>query len=218
MESLTIVAVLVGAYLLGAVPSGLLIARAYGVPDIRAHGSGNIGATNVWRTIGPRAAVWVYVADIGKGVAAVLVARQIHTGAMNHDLFLVFTTLAVVVGNIFPVYLKFRGGKGVNTSLGAFVVLLTWQTLVCLGIFLVVVTLTRYISLGSMIAASCLFVILILEKYVFAHEVAPVYLILTGFMAAVILLTHRRNVGRLISGTESKFSLSTKSKGADSRG
>jgi glycerol-3-phosphate acyltransferase PlsY len=198
------------AYLLGTVPSGLLISRMFGVHDIRKEGSGNIGATNVWRVIGPRAAIWVYIMDIGKGAAAVLMARGFQQSLVGGDVFLVMCAAAVILGNIFPFYLRFRGGKGVNTALGAVAVLLPVETFICVAVFLTVVSASRFISLGSMAAACSLCPVILVETYMLGIPVPSVYLYLSIMLAFVILIAHRRNIGRLLSGTESRFSFSSK--------
>jgi glycerol-3-phosphate acyltransferase PlsY len=211
MDIVATAAVVLIAYFLGTIPFGLLIARLYGISDIRKHGSGNIGATNVWRLAGPKAAVWVYILDIGKGAAAVSIARLFHPDLVSHDVLLVIAAVSVVLGNIFPFYLKFKGGKGVNTTLGAIVSMLPIEALICLGLFAIIVSLTRYISLGSIIGACALFPVLLVEKYLFDKPVAMVYLYLSILIALVILVTHRQNIVRLLSGTENRFSFSSKS-------
>jgi glycerol-3-phosphate acyltransferase PlsY len=210
MEVTTTVVPIAVAYFLGAIPTGLIIARLFGIRDIREHGSGNICATNVWRVIGPRAAVWVYVFDIGKGVAAVMIARQFDQTLVDRDLFLVICAVMAVLGNIVSIFLRFKGGKGVNTSLGAVMTLLPWETLIAVGVFFVFVLLFKYISLGSMLGACSLSVALLVEKFILDKPVAPVYLCLAAGLAAVILISHRQNIGRIIRGTENKFSLSSR--------
>jgi glycerol-3-phosphate acyltransferase PlsY len=197
------------AYLLGAVPFGLLVARTFGVKDIRREGSGNIGATNVWRVAGWKAAILAYLLDIGKGAGAILIAGTFAAGAIDHDLLLVLAAVAVALGSIFPVYLRFRGGKGVSASLGAVVIMLPLETLICLGVFLVVVLLTRYISLASMTAALGLVLVLLVEILALDRPVAAVYLYFSVGLALVIIWAHRHNIGRLTAGKESRFSLSS---------
>lgn len=211
MDIVAVAAVVLIAYLLGTIPFGLLIARLYGISDIREVGSGNIGATNVWRLAGPKAAVWVYLLDIGKGAAAVFIARLFHQGLVSHDVLLVIAAVCAVLGNIFPFYLKFKGGKGVNTTLGAIVSMLPIEALICVGLFGIIVSLTRYISLGSIIGACALCPVILIEKYLFDKPVAMVYLYLSILIALVILVTHRQNIVRLLSGTESRFSFTSKS-------
>ncbi len=193
------------AYFIGAVPFGLLVARFYGVADIRKEGSGNIGATNVWRVAGGGAALWVYLLDIGKGVMAILIARQFASTLLPHDYLLVLCAIAAVIGNIFPLYLGFKGGKGVNTSLGVMIMLLPVETLICLVVFLLVVFVFRFISLGSITAAVSLFLVVVIEKYLMAVEISSIYLYLTFFLGVMVIISHRQNIRRLLSGTENRF-------------
>jgi glycerol-3-phosphate acyltransferase PlsY len=210
---MVIAAPIIMAYLLGSIPFGFLVSRVFGVGDIRRHGSGNIGATNVWRVVGRRAAAWTYVGDIGKGAAAVLLARY-WSGAFDVtpdiiDPLLVATALAAVTGHMFPVYLRFRGGKGVSTALGGVMVLLPLESLAGLLVFVLVVAFSRYISLGSMAGAVSLGVVVVTEKYLLQRDIAVIYVGLAAVLAVLIVLTHRHNIGRLLSGTENKFSLSS---------
>lgn len=198
------------SYLLGAVPVGLLVARMAGVDDVRRLGSGNIGATNVWRVVGWRAAIWVFFGDIGKGVLSVFVGRyfaqHFGPGFLSYEVLLVFCGLAAVLGQVFPVYLNFRGGKGVNTALGVLVSLLPVQTLLSLAVFLIVAVATRYVSLGSVCAAVALCVVLTGQVLFEDQPPAPIYLLLGFLLAALVIFTHRHNISRLLSGTESRFS------------
>lgn len=195
-------------YLLGALPSGLLVARLFGIADIRQHGSGNIGATNVWRVAGGKAAAWVYLIDIGKGAAAVLIAREFHQSLFGRDLFLVLVAAATVVGNLFPAFLKFKGGKGVNTALGVMLILLPIQTLVALVVFFAVVLSSRMISLGSISATAAFLAVLLIEHFGMHQPVALPYLVVAALLLLAVLFSHRKNIGRIIAGTESRFSLS----------
>jgi acyl phosphate:glycerol-3-phosphate acyltransferase len=210
MQAALCIGILVGAYLLGGIPFGLLVARAYGMPDIRRHGSGNIGATNVWRVVGRKAAIWVYLLDIGKGVAAVLLAKMIEQTLLPQDTFLVLVAAAAVCGHVFSPYLGFRGGKGVNTGLGVMLVLLPLELLIGFVVFMVVVAISRYISLGSIAGAATLPAVILLERELLGKTVAPIYLYLAILLAILVVYTHRKNIGRLVTGTESRFSLSSK--------
>ncbi|PWB72609.1 acyl-phosphate glycerol 3-phosphate acyltransferase [candidate division GN15 bacterium] len=205
-------AVFLLAYLLGAIPFGLLVARWFGISDIRSHGSGNIGATNVWRVAGPRAAIWVYILDIGKGVAAVLIARAVSQTWLPRDTFLVLTALAAVLGHVFPVYMRFKGGKGVNTGLGVIATLLPLEALICFLIFVIVVALSRYISLGSIVGSISLASLVGIERQLLGRQIAVIYLYLTIALAVLVILTHWKNIGRILQGTESRFSFSGGSK------
>lgn len=206
-----VVTVLLAAFVIGGVPFGLLIARAYGVRDIREHGSGNIGATNVWRVVGRNAALWVYLLDIGKGVVAVLIARLVDQSIMPRDIFLVLSAVAAVFGHIFSPFVGLKGGKGVNTALGVLLVLLPVEGLISFGVFVMVVAISRYISLGSVVAATTLFSVVLFERLFLVHDLNSIYIALTSVLLMTIIYTHRENIKRLINGTESKFSLTSRS-------
>lgn len=197
------------AYLLGAIPVGLLVARQFGINDIREHGSGNIGATNVTRVLGFKAAIWVYLGDMGKGVLTVSLARLLtgSIGALDADLFLVLVGLVTMLGNIFPVYLRFRGGKGVNVAFGVMLSLLPYESLLSIGIFGIIFLLSRYVSLGSLCGGLTLSLIVAVERYVLVTGIADVYVVLSFLLTLTIFVTHRQNIARLFSGTESKAQL-----------
>ena len=190
-------------YLLGSIPFGYLLVRIFKGEDVRAIGSGNIGATNVARK-SPALGVATLVLDAAKGLAAVLAARLLFSGPQQQ---LIMTTAAffAVLGHLFPVWLKFRGGKGVATSLGAFV-LLTPKSILCLVVvFLLVAVAFRYVSLGSVaVAAAFPLLAWALREYVDSRQ-----LILITLVSALVIWKHRQNIGRLASGKESK--LGTKS-------
>ena len=164
---LTIVTVILVAYLIGAIPFALLVARAFGIPDIRKVGSGNVGATNVHRTLGWKASAWVFLADTGKGAGAVLLVRHVNQALIPVDVFLALAALAAILGHIYPVYLMFRGGKGVLTALGSLCVLMPVPALICFTVFLLVTIAFRYISLGSICGAIACPVVLAVQQVVF---------------------------------------------------
>jgi glycerol-3-phosphate acyltransferase PlsY len=194
------------AYLVGAVPFGLLVARIFGVRDIRKVGSGNIGATNVLRTLGIKAAVWVYLLDIGKGALVVLLAGLVFRDSPQPELYSVGVGVAAILGHIFPVYLKFKGGKGVATAAGVLAVLLPLETLIALVVFLAVVLSTRYVSVASMAAALSLPLTILVEQNLCEREVSQVFWLLAVAIGVFVPLTHARNVRRLLAGTENRFS------------
>lgn len=206
------------SYLLGAVPFGLIIARIAGVKDIRKLGSGNIGATNVWRIAGAKIALWVFVCDIGKGVAAVLMARfaynQFAISIVSFEFFLAVCGMAAVIGHVYPVYIKFRGGKGVNTALGVMATLLPTQTAISFAAFILTLLLSRYVSLGSIIAAVTLFAALLAQKFALNQPVSITYLGMTFVLGILVILAHRKNIVRIISGTENRFSFRSRASGA----
>ena len=202
------------AYLVGAIPFGIIISRLFGIKDIRDEGSGNIGATNVWRIVGFKAAVWVFIADIGKGAVAILMASAVYhnfdLSFHSLELFLAVCGAAVVIGHIFPVFLKFKGGKGANTTLGIAATLLPIHSLICVAVFVTVLLLTKYVSLGSIIAAAVLSLSLIFEKFILGHAVSNVYLIMTSVLTVLVIVAHRGNISRIIAGNEKVFSFSVK--------
>lgn len=198
-------------YVLGAIPAGLLVARAAGIDDIRRHGSGNIGATNVWRVAGGKVAVWVYVFDIGKGMLAILIAREFDQSLIGRDIFLVICACATVVGNLFPVFLRFRGGKGVNTALGVMLILMPIETGIAILVFMTVVLVSRMISLGSMVATAGLLITVLVKQYALHYPVAIAYQVVAALLLLAVLYSHRKNIGRIIAGTENRFSLSRRS-------
>jgi glycerol-3-phosphate acyltransferase PlsY len=217
-----ILATVVAAYLIGAIEFALIVCRIFRVGDIRKKGSGNIGATNVWRVAGFKVAVWVFVGDIGKGAVAVLLARFVAAtygvSPMSVDLFVVSCALAAILGHMFPVYHRFKGGKGVNTALGAVATMLPIEALISFGVFVVVVLAFRYVSLGSIIGAFTLLVVVLIEKFAMQIQVASVYIYLAAALAALILVAHRQNISRLAAGTENRFSFSSKARGEAGNG
>lgn len=185
------------AYLIGAIPFGYLLVRFKTGEDVRSKGSGNIGATNVLRTTGRAAAVATLVLDIGKGLLAVWLAGKLtdrSPAAMS------LAALAVMAGHAYPVFLKFRGGKAVASFIGAFLVLTPVPLLAALLLFVIVVAATRYISLGSIVAAGSL----PLAVYLIEHP--PPAVLLASLIAAVfIIYRHSANIQRLRAGTEHVF-------------
>ena len=193
--------------LLGSIPFGYLLVRVFKGEDVRTSGSGNIGATNVARK-SPALGVATLLLDAAKGLTAVLVARVLFSGPHQQ---LIMTTAAffAVVGHLFPVWLKFRGGKGVATSLGAFI-LLTPKSILCLFVlFLLIAVAFRYVSLGS-VAVAAAFPLLAWALHEYAD---PRQLVLIALVSALVIWRHRQNIGRLATGTESKLGskLETKS-------
>ncbi len=206
-----------GAYVLGTIPFGLLVPKLFGVSDIRQHGSGNIGATNVWRTLGFKVAIWVFIGDIGKGVLAVLLASWVALSWANLTIpvesLLVIAGVAAIIGHIFPFYLHFKGGKGVNTALGVMVTLLPVYAVIALLVFLGILGIFRFVSLASMIAAVSLFVSVLCGRFLFHQTVPLLYIIVAFFVAGVVIYAHRANISRLLQGTEYRVSFAGKNKG-----
>jgi acyl phosphate:glycerol-3-phosphate acyltransferase len=187
------------SYLLGSIPFGYLLVRIFKGEDVRGSGSGNIGATNVART-SPVLGAATLLLDASKGVAAVLVARVLFSGS-HHPLILTTAAFFAVVGHLFPVWLKFRGGKGVATSLGAFL-LLTPKSILCMVIlFLLIAVAFRYVSLGS-IAVAAAFPLLVWALREYADDRQLIFITL---ISALVIWRHRQNIGRIAAGTESKL-------------
>jgi glycerol-3-phosphate acyltransferase PlsY len=183
------------AYLLGSIPFALLVARRVGGVDLRAAGSGNVGAANVLRTTTKSTAAMVLMLDVGKGAAAVAAARLAGAG----DAGTAGAAVAAVAGHIYPIWLRLRGGKGVAVACGAFAVLAPIATAVATGIFVVAVWATRYISLGSVLASASL------APLADAGGAPPVVTAAAAGAAALVIFRHRGNLVRLVRGTERRI-------------
>jgi glycerol-3-phosphate acyltransferase PlsY len=186
--------VIVLAYLIGSIPFALLLARRFGAADLRRVGSGNLGAANVMRASGVTAGLLVAALDMTKGAASVWLARDSSSAVVSAA-----AGVAAIVGHIYPLWLRFRGGKGVATACGVFAVLTPLAVPPALAVFVAVVWLTKYVSLGSVVASIALAPL----AYAFGSP-APVVLAATG-AAILIVFRHRSNVLRLRSGTERRF-------------
>lgn len=188
------------SYLLGAVPFGLVVGRLFGGVDVRQYGSGNMGATNVLRTAGRRAGILVLMLDLGKGAGAVALAWWL---VPHSNIAEVAAALAAMVGHNWSVYIRFRGGRGVATGLGG-LLMLSWQVaLISLAVFLVVVALSRYVSLGSILGACSSLIVMI--PFVLVRWEPWEYLIYGLVVAPLITLQHRDNIGRLVAGKERRL-------------
>ena len=179
------------AYLMGSIPFAQLLSKRRGI-DLRRVGSGNVGASNVLRTLGVRPAVLAMMLDAVKGTVAVLIAQRLTNGVAAP----VAAGLASMIGHVYPVWLRFRGGKGVATAAGAFAVLTPVAAVAALGAFLLTVAVTRFISVGSMVAA------LTLAAWAIASDAPSIVGIGAAIGAALVLIGHRANVLRLVAGTE----------------
>jgi len=204
MTSLFIIVAVV-AYLLGSIPFGYLLVKVFRGEDVRLSGSGNIGATNVARSGAKGLGITTLVLDALKGSCAValalLLARKESSACCFPTLQLMATAaLAAVLGHVFPVWLRFKGGKGVATALGVFMVLFPKAILVALAIFILVVVVTRYVSLGSVLGA--------ISFPIAAYFLQPtdwVSLVLASTVSLIVVLKHHENIRRLLAGTESRF-------------
>jgi glycerol-3-phosphate acyltransferase PlsY len=201
---LTPLLIFIVSYLLGSIPFGVLIAKFLGGYDVRKAGSGNIGATNVARVVGPAAGILTLLLDAAKGWFAVWLAARIMHG---EALVMVLTGWFAMLGHCFPVWLRFRGGKGVATAAGVFAALCPAAMLAALILFVLVVGFWRYVSLGSIAAAAA---IPLLVYLLWApHFAPPVSVTLISLViAALVVYQHRGNIARLARGEEPKFSFS----------
>lgn len=199
------------AYLIGSVNFSVILSKKFAGFDVREKGSGNAGTTNMLRSVGKKAAAITLICDILKGVVAIGIAILLgYIPEMNKELLLQIAGVAVILGHTFPVFFGFKGGKGVATSLGV-LLLSNWQIgLICLVFALVLMILTRMVSVGSC-AAAILFPVLTLfinEHYTVLTEgkSGNVYFIYSVILAIIVLFNHRENIKRLLNGTENKIS------------
>ena len=195
------------AYLLGSISFSVIISKKMAGFDVREKGSGNAGTTNVLRTVGKRASIVTLICDILKGVVAILVAYivgLIIKDGVDKPLLIQLAGLAVIIGHTFPIFFGFKGGKGIATALGVLVIT-NWNIgLICLVFALVLMTLTKMVSLGS-ITAAILFPILIMFMPHNAYLVDGNYIIYSILLAVLVVFNHRANVKRLLTGTENKI-------------
>jgi acyl phosphate:glycerol-3-phosphate acyltransferase len=196
MDALFAATYLIGAYLIGAIPFGLLFGKALGGVDVRGVGSGNIGATNVLRAAGKKAAILTLVADCLKGFIPVLLAAML----FSDELLSVLSGMATILGHSFPVYLKFKGGKGVATSFGVVFAVAPGTGLVCLLAWAAAAVLWRFSSLSALLS----FALYPLVTF-FVHGDSKPQAVLSLFVFGMIYYRHRENIRRLISGTETKI-------------
>jgi len=185
------------AYLLGAIPFGYLLTRFVTGKDVRSEGSGNIGATNVMRSAGRAAGIATLVLDMAKGYAAVWIAGWLTDGSSG---WMADAALAVMVGHAFPIFLGFKGGKAVATFFGAFLCLTPIPALAAMIVFVITVTVTRYISAGSVLAAATFPLAVWLIQHATLNEV-----IVAVIAAGIVVYRHKENLGRIRAGKESVF-------------
>jgi len=195
------VALILGAYLMGSVPWGLLVTRLAGTADIRQNGSGNIGATNVNRVAGPALGLLTLVGDAGKGALPVLLVFCALRSPSNLEAsVLALTALAAFFGHLFPIYLKFKtGGKGVATTAGSYAILSPAACLICLLIFVAMVLWTRRVSIGSLSSSAALPI----SVWLMTHSLP--FALAAGIAALFIFFRHSGNIRRILAGTEPKL-------------
>jgi len=199
------------AYLLGSIPTGFLLILFFRKQDIRSIGSGNIGATNVLRSAGKGLGAVTFILDVLKGATSVWVGALVASlliPAMPHRDAQALAALFAVLGHVFPVWLRFRGGKGVATAFGVFLVAAPWAAVASIAVFAVVLAISRYVSLASIIGATCFPVF----AYFLVHgDRPPFYLAVQAAVALLIIVKHHQNIRRLLAGTESRLGQKRKS-------
>ena len=208
-----VISLLIG-YVFGLLQSGYLYGKFVKNTDIRQHGSGNAGSTNILRVFGVKSALIVFLGDFFKAVVAMFIVRKLFGGAGNGDLYAMYAALGVTLGHDFPFYMNFKGGKGIASMAGILTAMDLRITAVCLLIFVAVVYLTRFVSLGSILVSIAFGVMNIYFCWKGYYNVLPgncpeVYAI-TLFLTGLAIQRHHANIGRLLSGTENKISFSKK--------
>ncbi len=191
------------AYLIGSIPTALIVSRKFFGVDIRDYGSGNMGATNTFRVLGKKYGSIVMLADILKGMLAValynLLPYYLHN-ELERTNFMLALGISAVIGHIFPIYANFKGGKGVATLFGMILAIQPIIAISCVGVFLVVLFLTRYVSLSSMLGAVMLPICVL---WIWNDDVV-LYRVFAILVAAMVILTHQKNIGRILRGVESR--------------
>ena len=203
----TLVVAIIISYLLGSIPTSIITGKALKGIDIREHGSGNAGGTNVFRVMGWKPGVFVMLVDAFKGFVATYWVAQLafNIGIISNDSVQLWCGTAAILGHIWTVFAKFKGGKGVGTAAGMLVALYPLALLICLITFAIIFAITKTVSLGSMSAAVTLPIVLTIFKFGLDKPVSNVLYIFGFFAALLIIFTHRSNIKRLLAGQENKF-------------
>jgi len=203
MYFVLLISIIISAYLLGSIPTAVWVGKGFYGIDIRDYGSKNAGATNTIRVLGWKAGLPVMVVDILKGFAAVTLIRFVQSLAPGTDQFVNFQLIlggTAVIGHIFPVFARFRGGKGVATLFGMALAISPFSTLVCVGVFLITLFLTKYVSLSSILAGFTFPVAVIV---IFRTSVTSM-VVFSIAVSVLLVITHQKNIGRLLRREESK--------------
>jgi len=184
-------------YIIGSIPTGYLVGKIVSKIDIRKYGSGNIGATNVFRTLGVKSAIFVLIVDFMKGfVCAQFISTILVPTYLNHDVAKIICGLCAIIGHNWTIFLNFKGGKGVATTLGVFLALAPLEIGISSIVFLTVVLISKYVSLGSVVSSIIFSILLIIFK-------KPSYILFAGILAtAFIIIRHTSNIKRILQGKE----------------
>ena len=199
--------IIILSYLAGSIPTAIIVSKILMKDDIRNHGSGNAGATNVFRVMGWKPALFVVLVDVGKGVAAVAWIARLGLDIVPMEFILVqiIAGVAAILGHVWTVFAGFRGGKGMGTAFGVLVSLAPWASLITLAVWLIIVFTIRIVSVGSMAAGIVFSAVLVLQRFLFDPTVPNALLILSVILCLLVFFTHRSNIGRLMRGEENRF-------------
>jgi glycerol-3-phosphate acyltransferase PlsY len=222
-KMLNLIAIVTVSYLVGSIPTSIIVSKAARGIDIRDYGSGNAGGTNVMRVLGWKHGVLVILLDALKGVIAVVVVTRIFMGSMpfnnatpfdDFTLVQIIAGIAAVAGHVWTVFAGFKGGKGIATALGMLLMISTVDMLIAVGAFIIVVSISKYVSLGSIVGAIVVPLALVVRENVFNVNIQGYHTILPFIIAVslLVIFTHRKNVVRLLNGSENKISFSGKNK------
>jgi len=214
-------AIIILSYLIGSIPTSIIVSKAVKGIDIRQHGSGNAGGTNVMRVLGWKHGLFVILLDVLKGILVVVVVARLHYGNMpfqnitpfdDFTLVQIIAGISAVVGHIWTIFAGFKGGKGIATALGMLLMIITVDMLIAIGVFVIVVTISRYVSLGSLIGSISVPLSLVIRENVFNVDIQGYHTILPFIIAVSLLVvyTHRKNVIRILDGSENKLSFKKK--------
>jgi glycerol-3-phosphate acyltransferase PlsY len=204
---ITAVSIAISSYLLGSVPFSIMASKIWKGIDIRDYGSKNAGFTNVYRVIGAGPAVIVLALDIAKGMGAVLLLSQLSLDTIPLSLvdLKLLAGLFVILGHVFPIFAGFKGGKGIAAGLGVLLSIIPLEVILALILFVLIVAITRYVSLGSLSATIFIFLALLFEKHYLGCQVPVELIFMMFFLTVFIFFNHRGNIKRLLAGTENKF-------------
>ncbi len=212
---ISIIVVLVTGYLLGAIPFGVIISKRFRGFDLRTKGSGNMGSTNAFRVLGWKLGLMVQILDLAKGIGAVLIATFLFNGLPFHNLtpfqditvFRFIAGIAAVIGHCYTIFAGFKGGKGISTAAGMLVAIAPIETAVAIGIFMLVVFASGYISLGSISAAIVFPTTMFVRQNILGVDIYGYHTLIVGAIGVSLFLIyrHRKNIQRLLSKTENRF-------------
>lgn len=214
---LNLVFVVILSYLVGSIPTSIILSKLVRGIDIREHGSGNAGGTNVFRVLGWKWGVLTILLDACKGALAVIIVARLYLDSFpfknitpfdDFTLVQIICGVTAVIGHVFTLFAGFRGGKGIATGLGVLITIVTLDMVFALGVFILVVTMSRYISLGSLAAAVSVPLIMIIRENIFGVNIPGYHTILpfSILLALFVIYTHRANIDRLLKGNERKIS------------